>query len=549
MAVRTLVVSCPDWPLTAAGIGPSTPAVVVVGQRVSAASAAARAAGITVGMRRRLAQSRCPDLLLVDDDPDRDAAAYEPVVAALEQIAPGIEVVRPGLCALASRGPSRYAGGDEQLAAQAVAAVGRGCRVGIADGPFAAELAATRRSAPGSAPRGPAASFEEMSAQSRVAIFRVEKAGRGVAGVDVAQRWVIVPPGRSRRFLAPYPVDVLRRPALADLLHRLGVRTVGDFAALPVPSVVSRFGPDAALAHRLARGLDERPVTARIPPPELTAQLELDPPAAAVEQVLFAAKGLADAFTAGLARHGLTCQRISIEAETEHGERLARLWRHDSALTAPAIVDRVRWQLDGWLSGTARSPDGAPTGGLALIRLGPDQVSAAAGRPLGLWGPQAALDRVDRALARVQGVLGPDAVTTAVPSGGRDPGECAAQVRWGDPRRAPKPVDRPWPGRLPTPAPATVLTSPQPVQVVSSSGDPVMVTDRCEVTAPPARVCVGSGSWQDVTGWAGPWPASERWWDRHTADSRRRFQLTTGDGSALLVTERSGSWYVDAVYD
>ncbi len=545
--IRTLVVDCPDWPLTAAGITPEVPAVVVVAQRVVAASAAARAAGITTGLRRRLAQGRCAGLVLVPDDPDRDAAAFSPVVAALELIAPGFEIVRPGQCALASRAASRYVGGDEPLAAAAVAAVGRGARVGIADGPFAAELAAYTVGAPfpgtDSAARPP-------TGHPVVGSCAVVGA-TGILPTTSLSRWVVVPEGRSRQFLAPYAVDVLRRPALTDLLHRLGVHTLGDLARLPSASVVSRFGPDAALAHRLARGLDERPVTARVPPPELTAQLELDPPAAQVGHVLFAAKGLADRFAAGLADHGLTCQRISIEAETEHGERLARLWRHDSALTAPAIVDRIRWQLDGWLSGTARSPDGAPTGGLALIRLVPDQVAADTGRQLGLWGPEEALDRVARALARVQGVLGPDAVTTAVPTGGRDPGERVTEIRWGDPRVASKPADRPWPGRLPTPAPATVLTDAQPARVVGKDGTTVEVSDRGAVTAAPARLCVGAGAggWLDVVGWAGPWPATERWWDPHTTDVRSRFQLTTGDGSAWLVTARPDGWWVEAVYD
>ncbi|HVE98607.1 MAG TPA: DNA polymerase Y family protein [Mycobacteriales bacterium] len=516
-AVRTLVVACADWPLTAAGVAADVPAAVVVAQRVTAANSAARADGVLPGLRRRLAQGRCPDLMLVDDDALRDAVAFEPVAIALEQVAPGVEIVRPGLCAIAAGAPARYAGGDDVLAAQAVAAVDTAmpsarCRVAIADGPFAAELAATT----------------------------------GTRDDDA--RHVVVPPGRSRQFLAAYAVDVLGLPALADLLHRLGVHTLGDLAALPSASVGSRFGPDAALAHRLARGLDARPVTARTPPPELTAQLELDPPAVQVEQVLFAAKGLADRFSAGLTAHGLTCQRISIEAETEHGERLTRLWRHDSALTAAAIVDRVRWQLDGWLSGTAKSADGPPTGGLALVRLVPDQVSADVGRQLGLWGAEESLERVARALARVQGILGPDAVTTPVATGGRDPGDRVTEVRWGDPRVAAKPADRPWPGSLPTPSPATVLPDPRPAQVVGADGGPVAVDERCEVTAAPARVSVG-GRWLDVVGWAGPWPALERWWDPHTTDVRTRFQVATDDGGAWLVTARADGWWLEAVYD
>jgi protein ImuB len=63
-------------------------------------------------------------------------------------------------------------------------------------------------------------------------------------------------------------------------------------------------------------------------------------------------------------------------------------------------------------------------------------------------------------------------------------------------------------------------------------------------------VSVGGGPWEDVVGWAGPWPASERWW----AQRRRhaRLQVVTVSGSQqvarLLVAER-GRWWVEAVYD
>ena len=88
-------------------------------------------------------------MVVVENDPARDARAFEPVVAALEAFAPGVEIVRPGVCSVATRGPSRYFGGDEALAARVESAVlsrvpGSACRVGIADGPFAAALAARR---------------------------------------------------------------------------------------------------------------------------------------------------------------------------------------------------------------------------------------------------------------------------------------------------------------------------------------------------------------------------------------------------------------------
>ena len=119
--VRTLLVWCPDWPVIAAEIVDGVPATASVAvlhaNRVVACSPAARAHGVRRGLRKREAQERCPELLLIDHDPGRDARAFEPVVAAVEEVAAGVQVLRPGVCALAARGPARYFGGEEQAAA------------------------------------------------------------------------------------------------------------------------------------------------------------------------------------------------------------------------------------------------------------------------------------------------------------------------------------------------------------------------------------------------------------------------------------------------
>src|SRR5947209_8775384 len=111
MPVRTLVVWCPDWPVVTAGLA-DQPAAVVEAGRVVACSAAARAEGVRRGLRRRQAEACCSGLVVVAADEGRDARAFEPVAAAVEAFVPAVEIVRPGVCALATRGPSRYFGGD-----------------------------------------------------------------------------------------------------------------------------------------------------------------------------------------------------------------------------------------------------------------------------------------------------------------------------------------------------------------------------------------------------------------------------------------------------
>ncbi|HWR47523.1 MAG TPA: DNA polymerase Y family protein, partial [Pseudonocardiaceae bacterium] len=210
-AARVVVVWCPDWPVVAGaaaeGLVAQAPVAVVAANRVVACSAAARVQGVRRGQRRREAQGRCPELAVLTDDPDRDARVFEPVVAAVEALAPGVELVRPGLVAVPARGPTRYFGSEPAVAERIVdvvaAQAGMECQIGIADGLFAATLA--------------------------------------------AHRGLLVPPDRSAGFLATLSIAELHQPAadraaLVDLLHRLGLRTLGAFAALPVDDVASRFG-------------------------------------------------------------------------------------------------------------------------------------------------------------------------------------------------------------------------------------------------------------------------------------------------------------------
>ncbi len=208
-ATRTLVVSCPDWPVTAAGVPADIAAAVVFANRVVAASVAARAEGVRVGLRRREAQSRCPGLVVIERDPGQEARAFEPVVMAVETFGPKVEVSHAGRLRHSDPGPGsvlRWGGGSgrpdrrgrvgcDRRAGAGRTATSRDCPywgVGVADGRFAATLAA----------------------------------GRGA----------IVAPAQSAAFLADFPVAVLERPGrareagpttqLTDLLARLGIRTL-----------------------------------------------------------------------------------------------------------------------------------------------------------------------------------------------------------------------------------------------------------------------------------------------------------------------------------
>jgi len=524
--VRTLVVSCPDWPVIATAASADDVVAVIAANRVTATSPAARAEGVEIGLRRRDAQRRCPGLQIVDPDPDRDARVFASIAALVDRFTPRVEMSSPGSLAFPTLGPSRYFGGDEALARLVAAdidgalgssgwfgAVG----VGVADGVFAATHAA-----------------ELATAES-----------------DHVR---VVAPGESALFLSRFPVSALGRPELADVLQRLGLRHLGEFAALKVDDVVARFGVDGRLAHRLARGLDERPPEVGPPPRSFDVIARLDPPAERVDIAAFAARTAADQLHEQLGAEGLACTRLLVVVETDSGERLERVWRHEGALSSTAIVDRVRWQLDGWLNGPSAQ---RPTGGVTRLVLAPDEVMPARGRQHGFWGGETEADeRAGRALARVQGMLGIAAVTIPERRGGRGPADVVVRVPFvgtdsRDSEGHGAHVTAPWPGRVPSPMPTLLPVDALDLDILDASGEQVWVNGRGVLSAEPIRVLFRTemGNEVAVMGWAGPWPCDERWWDHSTRRRRARLQLMLGDGRALLVQVEQGNWSVEAVYD
>lgn len=540
--MRIVTVWFPDWPVVAAGAAADVPAAVLHANRVVARTMAAEEQGVVVGQRRRQAQQRCPDIELLDADPLRDAREFEPVVRAVAELSPRLDVVEPGWIALAARGPSRYFGGDEPFAERVVgateSALGRRRQVGvgIADGRFASGVAA-RSSIRHGTP-------------------------------------VIVAPGTSPEFCAPLPIGWLLTLGevdadFVDLLMRLGVRRLGDLAALPPADVLGRFGPLGVHAHRLASGDDTRPSTTTDPAPERRLDRVLDDPVAQTDAVVFVAKQLADELVEALAGHGQVCTRLVVSLETENGERSERIWYRSAGMSSPAMVERVRWQLDGWVNQPPGS-DQEITGGIALVRLIPDEVRADVGEQLGLWGGESDADRrAARAIARLTTLTSESDVTVPVWSGGRLP---ADRYRWvpaatADLDQRSRAVSSagtgsgesgPWPGSLPAPSPATVFSDPHRIEVVDDRGEAVTVTGRGALSAPPAslRVLAGDeesgwrrGRERTITAWAGPWPVEEHWWEPARHRRLARFQMVTDDGRAHLVIAEHRRWWIGATYD
>jgi protein ImuB len=546
------VVHCPQWPVVTAGCGPDEAVAVVHANRVVARSSVAAAAGVRIGQRRREAQARCPHLRLVPHQPLADGRAFGRVADAVATIVPRLEISRPGLLAFATRGPSRYFGGDLAMAERVGALVTQAVNqfgtptghvgVGTADGRFAAGVAARHASRQGT-PH-------------------------------------VVAPGGSPAFLAPLALRWLQDVGDVDadqvhLLSRLGLRTLGDLAALPQPDVLARFGWQGAAARRMASGTDDRPPGTEDPPAGLTIDHHFESPVQHLDAVVFAGRQLVEQLVGALSAQGRVCTQFAVTAETEYGERCDRLWSLSTGFSAVTMIERIRWQLDGWARAPqtvdADDPDvdagGPASSGVVHLRLEPTEVRADNGVQLGLWGGRTqADDWARRAATRLAGLVGDDRVVVAEWRGGRQPGDTyrfvpaslSSVFDAGDRQQlvasaTSSTSNGPWPGGLPDPSPAIVYAQPRSIQMVDASGATVAVDGRGTISAPPVSLRglpddSRSRSSVAIAAWAGPWLLDEHWWDPARHRRVARFQLLTDDGRAFLATIERRRWWLVAEY-
>ena len=522
------MVWCPDWPVVAAGIIDGVPRVrarwrscTPTGCSPARRRPGPRASGAACASARRRAGAR--SWSCVEHDPGRGRAG----VRAGGRRGRGARARASrwsgrGSCALAARGPARYFGGEEAAAERLVEQIAQACaveaQVGIADGVFAARCSRARA---GSSCRraAPPASWPGSTSPT----LGPARPGRPAAPARGPH------PGRLRR--------AARRRRAGPVRVRRGATRTGS---RPARRPAARAAPAAARPGR-HRASSTQPLDR-------------------VDTAAFAARALAERLHERLAgaRAGLPPGSAS-----RPGPSTARSCTGCGATTgcstAAAIADRVRWQLDGWLTDSPRGPDPDADG--------PPRASSGCGWSRTGWSARRPAARaVGRGRARPAtrppgpdpgaGLLGPDAVVTAVLGGGRGSADQVRLVPWGDERAAPPRPRRssPWPGRLPPPAPATVLAP-------AAAGDRASTPTGAPVgghrparghAATPARLVAGSGG--------GRRDRSSRRLGRAVAGRRALVGAGRGDpagpvpaaladGRALLVVLRQRRWSVEAIYD
>ena len=279
------------------------PVIVGGGRRgvVLSATYEARAFGVRSAMPMGRAVRLCPEAVVVAPDMRRYAVASAGVMAVFRSVTPLVEPLSLDEAFLDVSGARRRLGRPgwigEWIRARIADEQGITCSVGVAPTKFVAKLASSRCKPDG---------------------------------------LLVVPVDGVRQFLHPLPVGALwgvgERTAVQ--LAGLGLRTVGDLAALPLPALARALGDGvAAHLHALAHGEDPRSVVPDEPDrsigAEETFEIDVDDHAVIHRELL----RLAEKTAARLRASGQAGRTVSIKVRFADFSTITR------ARTLPAPTD------------------------------------------------------------------------------------------------------------------------------------------------------------------------------------------------------------------
>ena len=340
-------------------------------------------------------------------------------------------------------------------------------------------------------------------------------AARGIKGVT------IIPPGQEAAMLASLPLYLLGgSPELAASLDAWGIRTFGEFAALPPLGVAARLGDEGIHFQKLARGEGRRLLRLRGEPLEFRAEMELDSPVELLEPLLFLLSRMLGEICGQLRSHSLAANEIRLLLKLERApDHVATLRLPVPMLDAGVFLKLLQLELS----------DRPPQAAVEKIRIELKPVESRATQH-GLFLPFAPEpENLEITLARIRRLVG------------------AANVG------APEVLDthrpdsfRTGPLALTTPPKVAAINTklalrrfrpPCPAQVWCTSGDR------------PARISSSQGTGR-VIACGGPWRTSGDWWTGDPWD-RLEWDVEIYNVGLFRIHQdcKNGVWRIEGSYD
>lgn len=441
----------------------------------------ARATGILPGWQLNRALVRCPDLRLLHRNPAAEAEIREQLVHLGETLTPDLELTSADsiILDLSYRRTSADFAMEDLWLPDAEIWNGR------ASSPDLAHLAA------------------------------LQEATRGR---------FIAPPD-----LAALPLEVLEaiscENAPLTLLELWGLRTLGDFMALPRQALCERLGPDVGRWHDLLHGKSCRLLRLHRPPESLAQSIEFEDPVISLDPVIFALKRLLHTLSGRLAARHLAARgldlRLVLEAQPVVFRRIRfpepQIAVESMLLPLQAMLDSL--QLAGAVSG---------------LHLDAESTFATAAQRewFGRHLPQP--ERWAETLSKLEAMLGPGRVGIPVPPEPFTPDAFTLHPAVG--------ASHPLPERTARPACPVPLHRYRPPREIA-------VAHELRGRRPWPLALLNGPHAGEIVALRGPFPASGAWWEPEESWQRLEWDIQLASHHLLrLVFQTPDRWQLEGIY-
>lgn len=168
--------------------------------------------------------------------------------------------------------------------------------------------------------------FEEVGLVASMGLAPNKFLAKMASDLDKPNGFIVVKPGEAEKFLSPLPISKLWGvgPKSAERLKKMGVKTIGDLTKIPLENLKASFNKAGEDMFRLARGIDDRPVSPDSETKSVSAETTFLEDASDAETLEGELLFLADKVARRLRKLGLAAGSVTLKHRDENFQTSTR---------------------------------------------------------------------------------------------------------------------------------------------------------------------------------------------------------------------------------